>query len=201
MNDQMKTEMQYPRHKVLALGAAVEGGLVVISLFVAGYLNVEILPLTRNALRDIFIGTVGALPPFVLFLFTLSESAKKIPVLGSLRGTVINEVRHVFSNSTVLDFVIISLLAGIGEELLFRGIIQVKLGIIAASILFGLVHYISRAYVIITVIMGLYIGMFFRIYESLLVPIQIHFVYDLMALLYLKYRAFPKEKTDRSSLL
>ncbi len=170
--------------------------MLIISLFIADYLNIEVFPLTQNLLRDIVIGTLAVLPPFALFLFTLSERAKKVPLIGSIRSIVMNEVRDIFSNCTLFDLILISLLAGIGEELLFRGVLQVKLGIIAASIIFGLAHYISLAYVILTIIMGLYIGFLFNLTGSLLVVIQLHFIYDLVALVYLKYMTF----TDRSSI-
>ncbi len=73
------------------------------------------------------------------------------------------------------------------EELLFRGVIQVKLGIVGASIIFGLLHFITPAYCVIATIMGFYLGFLFQYYESLLIPIQLHFIYDLGALLYLRY--------------
>ena len=86
-----------------------------------------------------------------------------------------------------MDLVLISLLAGIAEEILFRGVVQARFGIATASILFGLVHCVSPAYIFITTIMGFYIGMFFLFSGSLLVPVQLHFIYDLAALAYLKY--------------
>jgi len=81
----------------------------------------------------------------------------------------------------------ISFAAGFAEELLFRGVLQARFGIVIASIIFGLVHFISPLYVIITALMGLYIGAFYYFTESLLVPIQMHFIYDLGVLVYLKY--------------
>jgi membrane protease YdiL (CAAX protease family) len=63
----------------------------------------------------------------------------------------------------------------------------VKYGVMAASILFGAVHFISPMYILITMIMGFYLGFFFFLTGSLLVPIQIHFVYDLGALVYVRY--------------
>ena len=85
----------------------------------------------------------------------------------------------------------VSLIAGFAEEILFRGIIQIRFGIVTASILFGLVHFVSPAYLIVTSVMGLYIGCVFYLSGSLLVPIQLHFIYDLGALVYLRY--FVKE--------
>ncbi|HDY67103.1 MAG: CPBP family intramembrane metalloprotease [Candidatus Scalindua sediminis] len=107
--------------------------------------------------------------------------------MGSLRKTIINDISVIFSKTKLLDLCLISILAGFAEELLFRGVIQVKLGIIGASIIFGLLHFITPAYCVIATIMGFYLGFLFQYYESLLIPIQLHFIYDLGALVYLRY--------------
>jgi CAAX protease family protein len=110
-----------------------------------------------------------------------------LPLLGSLRRTIIHDIKAIFSETKLLDLCFISVCAGLGEELLFRGAIQVKFGIVVASIIFGLLHFITPAYCIIATIMGFYLGFLFQYYDSLLIPIQLHFVYDLGALLYLRY--------------
>lgn len=137
--------------------------------------------------RDIFIGTFGASFPLILFAFLLSEKADKIPLIDSLKRTIINDIRVIFSESKLLDLCFISIIAGFAEELLFRGVVQAKLGIVGASIIFGLLHFITPAYCIIATIMGFYLGFLFQYYDSLLIPIQLHFIYDLGALVYLKY--------------
>jgi len=88
-----------------------------------------------------------------------------------------------------MEIVVIAILAGLAEELLFRGVIQAKLGIVPASIMFGLLHCVTPAYVVIATVVGFYLGVMYTFYQSLLVPIQLHFVYDLAALIYLKYFA------------
>ncbi len=169
----------------------MEGVAFFLALIIARFFDITLFPFTQNPFQDIMIGTVGALPPFVFFLFILSEKSREIPFLNSLRKTVLTELKAVFSSSCLIDLVIISLIAGVAEEFLFRGVLQVKFGIFAASIVFGLVHLVSPAYVIVATIIGFYIGAFFLVSGSLLIPVQIHFSYDLGALIYLKY--FVKE--------
>ena len=179
--------MQYPRSKILKLAILIEGGALLIALLLAEYLDIELFPLTRQPLRDLLIGTAAVAPPFLMFLFSFSKTAEKMPFIGSLKQLVLREIKTLFSGCTFVDLVIISLLAGFAEEFLFRGVIQAKLGIIAASIIFGLIHAVSPAYVIAATIMGLYIGAAYQMSGSLLVPVQIHFVYDLAALIYIRY--------------
>jgi CAAX amino terminal protease family. len=137
--------------------------------------------------HDVVIGTFGALIPLILFCLLLSEKVNNIPLVGSLRRTIIHDIKDIFSETKLLDLFFISACAGLAEELLFRGAIQVKFGIITASIIFGLLHFITPAYCIIATFMGFYLGFLFQYYDSLLIPIQLHFIYDLGALLYLRY--------------
>jgi hypothetical protein len=121
----------------------------------------------------------------------MSKMTERFPAVNSLKQLVIHHIRQLFAQSKISDLILISLFAGIGEEALFRGVIQQKFGLVTASIVFGLAHCISPAYVIVTVIMGLYIGLIYQASQSLLVPVQLHFIYDLAALLYLRYAIAP----------
>lgn len=163
-------------------GAALAAALLLAELFGFGF-----FPLTENIFRDVLISIPGAFFPLCVFICSLSEAAENIPFIRSLRKTMITEVRVVFSNLRLIDIFIISLAAGFAEEILFRGTLQVKFGIVAASILFGLVHFITPAYIVVTTLMGFYIGIFFYAFESLLIPILLHFMYDFGALTYLRY--------------
>lgn len=175
------------RYKLLILTTLVEGVIVIAALLTAWLLGIKLFPISRNIFHDVLIGTLGASIPLALFVFMLSEKANKIPLLGSLKTTIINDIKVIFVNCRFIDLCFISIFAGFAEELLFRGVIQVKIGIIGASIIFGLLHFITPAYCIIATIMGFYMGFLFQYYESILIPIQLHFVYDLGALLYLRY--------------
>ena len=177
----------YPRYKLLILTCLVEGIVLMAALIIARYYELKLLPLTQNVFRDIVIGTFGAIFPLAMFMLLLSEKTNKIPLMGALKRTIINDIRVIFSESKLPDLCFISVCAGLAEELLFRGVIQVKLGIVGASIIFGLLHFITPAYFVIATIMGFYLGILFQYYDSLLIPIQLHFVYDLGALIYLRY--------------
>jgi len=177
----------FSRYKLLILTALVEGVVLIAAFLISWFFGIKLFPLTRNIFHDMAIGTLGALIPLAFFVLLLSEKVNNTPLLGSLKKTIINDISVIFSESRLIDLCFISLFAGFAEELLFRGVIQVKLGIIGASIIFGLLHFITPAYWIIATVMGFYLGFLFQYYESLLIPIQLHFVYDLGALIYLRY--------------
>ena len=175
------------RSKLLGLALLVEGAAFVIALVLARLWNIPLFPLTEHPLRDILIGTAAAAIPFVLFCFALSEKAAAIPIISSVRKTITGDIRALFASTTVVDICLISLLAGLAEELLFRGVIQAKWGILVASILFGLLHTITPAYILLATVIGFYIGLLYHVFQSLLIPIQLHCIYDFGALIYLRY--------------
>ena len=61
-------------------------------------------------------------------------------------------------------------------------------GLIGASLLFGLAHLLTTSYAVVTALAGLYLGGLFLATDNLLAPIVTHAVYDFLALVYLVRR-------------
>ena len=175
------------RVKVLLLALVVEGGACIAALVLARVWDIALFPLTEHLLRHIVMGTIAASMPFALFIFSLSEKAQAIPILNSVSKVIKAHIKPLFASATLLDIGCISLGAGIAEELLFRGVIQVKGGIVVASILFGILHWVTPAYALLATIIGFYIGLVYYVGQSLLIPMQLHCIYDFGVLIYLKY--------------
>ena len=175
------------RIKMLLLALIVEGGAFIVAVVLARVWGIALFPLTEAPLRDMVIGTAAATVPFLLFIFALSEAGKAIPLLGSVRKIIQERISPLFASATLVDIFLISLGAGIAEELLFRGVIQAKGGIVAASILFGVLHWVTPAYALLATVIGFYIGLVYHFGHSLLIPVQLHCIYDFGALIYLKY--------------
>jgi uncharacterized protein len=107
------------------------------------------------------------------------------------------QIVPLFRRSTPLELAAISLVAGIGEEMLFRGLLQggvtdwiggpagFWLGLAAGSLAFGLAHFLSFTYAILTCLIGLYLGWLWVATGNLLTPITTHALYDFLALFYL----------------
>ncbi len=101
------------------------------------------------------------------------------------------------------EMIVISLCAGIGEELLFRGWLMpwmtagwsitepplvsptfaMAAGLVGSSIAFGLVHPLTKLYIVVATIMGLYFGVLLIFSGNLLVPIAAHATYDAVQLI------------------
>ena len=106
-------------------------------------------------------------------------------------------VDMLFRGRGPVPVVVVSGLAGLGEELLFRGVLQAGLGawlgawpgVVLAAIVFGLAHYLSRAYFVLAVGMGLYLGALYQLSGNLLLPILVHAFYDGAAIVFLLRRS------------
>jgi membrane protease YdiL (CAAX protease family) len=102
-------------------------------------------------------------------------------------------IQPLFKDCTILDLAVISLLAGFGEEMLFRAGLQAwlerglgpwwALGI--ASLAFGLMHPISLTYVALAALLGAYLGGVWMLTGNLIVVAVAHGLYDFLILLYL----------------
>ncbi|MGH9318379.1 MAG: lysostaphin resistance A-like protein, partial [Vicinamibacteria bacterium] len=87
-------------------------------------------------------------------------------------------------------------MAGFSEELLFRGLLQPRIGLVATSLLFGLLHGPSRGLSPLAVWAGgagCLLGLVYSSTGNLLLPTLIHALYDAVALLYVRYYWRPRE--------
>jgi membrane protease YdiL (CAAX protease family) len=178
------------RTLVMASGIAIEGGLAVLAFFLGWLLGqrpLETLALNANA---ILVGLAGTLPLVVLFFVLI-----RWPVgpLDSLRRFTLEVLCPMLAPCTVPDLAAIALLAGVGEEMLFRGTLQAVFsrgtgpwtGLALASVLFGLMHAVTPAYAVVTALMGAYLGWLWIVTGNILSPIIVHALYDFLALYYL----------------
>jgi membrane protease YdiL (CAAX protease family) len=122
-------------------------------------------------------------------------------LLLPLKQSVEREVVPLLQYSTTGEFLLISIAAGLGEELFFRGLVQagiamelssfveepyaVAIAVAAASIIFGVCHWINRDYAIAATLIGVYLGLLFIYTGNLLAPITTHALYDFVAMWYL----------------
>jgi membrane protease YdiL (CAAX protease family) len=99
-------------------------------------------------------------------------------------------VRPLFEHVRMWHIVVISMLAGLGEELLFRGVLQPLIGLPLASLIFGAVHVGGRTFIgygVWAACIGAVFGWLMMVTGGLLAPIVAHAVYDMLALAYVRY--------------
>ena len=176
------------------MGAISECTLLVLALGLGRLGGVSAFDRLRLDLGAAVVGAAGALPMLALLLWCLRTT------WGPMRRLVaLVEVRlgpHL-ADASAGGIVILALLAGVGEELLFRGVIQVWLAerapvwlaLSVASLLFGAGHWLSASYAMLASFIGAYLGILFLMSGNLLAPVIAHAVYDVVALFVLARRA------------
>ncbi|WGI17075.1 type II CAAX endopeptidase family protein [Methanonatronarchaeum sp. AMET-Sl] len=139
------------------------------------YLGLHKEKLTKNILLGIVFAAIS-----LIIAFLLSEIL--INFLGIEEQNVLLEEIVGFGPIMAL---IISLSAGISEEIFFRGYLQTRIGLIPAAALFALVHasYGVIIQIIGPFIMGLLIGYLYLKTNSVIGPIVAHTLYNLVVLL------------------
>lgn len=190
MTDDDAPDLGSPRDGIVILAILVEGGLVLLALAL-GWLF-ERPPLTYFALdwKGVAWGLLGAVPVILGFLVL-----NRWPVgpLRSIQRFTDDVIRPLMRPCTVVDLLGISCLAGLGEEMLFRGFLQDALAvhvtawvaILIAGCIFGLLHAVTVSYAVLAAAMGVYLGWVYRGSGNLLAPVVTHAAYDFAVLLWL----------------
>ncbi len=157
-------------------------------------------PLGRIAWREqlfpaLVWGSLGTLPPLTLLWWIEHYS---IWPFRDLKEVSAKHIRPLFAGTALHELLLVALLAGLGEELLFRWSLQGGLAavlgdsllanlaaLLVASLLFGMAHFLNLAYFTVTFVMGIYFGCLMWWSGSWLAPALAHGLYDLIALIYL----------------
>ncbi len=182
--------MQISRGKILLLSFILEGGLALIFFIWAQFRGVpfSVIPTWQEA----SYGVLYSLPLFALNYALFGPLSYRAKILRSCYDFKDRVVRPIAVELDVPSSLTVSICAGVGEELFFRGLMQVEFGIIAASVAFSLLHFGTavRKYFFIAFLyacIGVYFGLLADLYGSLWIPIIAHATYDFLALLYLRY--------------
>mgnify|MGYP000956401241 CR=1 FL=1 len=171
-------------------GACVfEGGLVAVAWLLSALADVPLFSDFHWNAMDLIKGGAAAVPPGCLFVWSLSSDWAP---LTRIRGALDSHARPIFSGWSAAQLLLLSIVAGVSEEVLFRSVIQGALSgyagpvgaLLIASVIFGLAHMITPAYAILAGLMSVYIGWLWMQGGNLLIPIVTHAVYDFIALMY-----------------
>lgn len=184
------------------------GGLGLAVAYAAGFWDPPSLqtvgtPYHTSSIGDVLLavlsGLLWTLPMLALIAILQLLPLKSIRELSSL---VDEQLIPMFEGKDLTALALTAAAAGVGEEILFRWTIQTGFaegldttyaaiwGIAIASVVFGLMHWLTPAYAVIATFISVYLGIQLWVTESLLSVIVTHGVYDFLILVYLvKYRA------------
>jgi membrane protease YdiL (CAAX protease family) len=175
-----------------------EASLIVVAALLGWIANINPIEHLYFSEISLFYGIAGTVPLFLMFL--AMERMQGQSVLN-IRQFLLNTLGPNLSRYHWADLFMLAAIAGISEEVLFRGVIQpwiesawgITAGLVVSNLIFGLVHSVTPLYAVLAAFVGLYLclSMDYGDSRSLLTPIIIHSLYDFLAFVALMrvYRA------------
>jgi uncharacterized protein len=175
-----------------------EAALILVAVVLGWLSNINPFASLHYSESAIIYGLLGTIPLFLLFLLLEQLTAESVVTIRRFLLETLGPRLHRYHWA---DLFILAAIAGISEEILFRGVIQpwiesswgLSAGLVGSNLVFGLVHAITPLYAVLATLVGIYLGFALDIGgdRNLLTPIIIHWLYDFLAFLALmrSYRA------------
>jgi membrane protease YdiL (CAAX protease family) len=168
---------------------AFELGLAGVALLIGWPIGVDPWRDLNPTPRGLLVGVLATGPMVGLLLLCDRPSIRP---MRRIREVLEELILPYLKGRTPVELAMIAGAAGLGEETLFRGLIQAgladgigpKAGLVLASIAFGLLHALTVGYAVIAGLIGLYLGAIYLGTGDLTVPVVAHALYDLIALIH-----------------
>lgn len=193
-------------------GQAVLVGVAAAIAVVAGTPNVGFGSGVEFGFRSIAYGILMT-GPLGAFAWALDRIEENVPALQDVTTATQRSVLALLGGTFkprlgLAVAVSLGVAAGLGEELLFRGVLQYelveRLGRVAAigvsSVIFGLLHAVTPMYAFLATLASVYFGYLYLDSGNLAVPIVTHAAYDIVALLYAHWTVTNLNPKEQSGL-
>lgn len=145
------------------------------------------------------VGITSTLPMLSMFFLLMQskwEPSRKIIQMMD------EAVLPLFKDFTILQIAILSIAAGISEEVLFRAVIQgglqsasgLPIAVVISALLFGVCHALTKFYFVLATLIGVYLSLVWISTSQLISPMIAHALYDFIVLVwYLRLRVKPND--------
>ena len=169
-------------YAALLLAAAIVGALGGRSAFALG----------NSALFGLLAGVITACGTVALGILFY----RLLPVLRRLSDEL---APHLVDGAKGRNLVLVSIFSGVGEESFFRGALQPEIGLLASSLLFGVLHVgPDRRYLVWTVWAvgaGFLFGLLYLWTGGILAPVTAHVLHNVVTLLLWKQSRKKQSRT------
>lgn len=176
------------RQSFLRMASLFEGGLVGVAYFFGWLADRDPFADFQFNGAAISHGLLGTLPLLLVFYWSYRLPH---PELRKIRQFLLDTLAPQLALCRWYEWLWVAALAGVGEEALFRGMLQPWLeshwgwpaGLVLSNLLFGLVHAITPLYGLLALATGIYLGLMLDAGEqrNLLTPMVVHGAYDFVA--------------------
>ena len=188
--------------------------IAVIAAKLVGTPNYGLGPGVNASLPFLLKGILWTLPLGGLAV-ALDVVEDKFPALQAVTKATQSSVLSLLGGTFKPLFGVVTALAlgaaaGIGEEMLFRGVLQFELGsrlgsdvlaIGLSSVIFGALHAVTPLYAGLASLASVYFGWLYLLTGNLVVPIVTHAFYDFLALLYAHWTVANMSESEKQSLI
>ncbi|MBK8815302.1 MAG: CPBP family intramembrane metalloprotease [Methylococcaceae bacterium] len=167
-----------------------EASLIIVAVVLGWLAGINPFAGFHASQSAILFGILGTVPLFLLFLLLQQLSTDSVV---SIRRMLLETLAPGLVRCNWADLFILAAIAGVSEEVLFRGFLQpwfetsfgVQAGLIGSNLIFGLVHAITPLYTVLAALVGVYLGLALDYggERNLWVPVIIHGLYDFLAFL------------------
>lgn len=200
-----------PRQPSLTLAefltsAAIFEGVLLLIAYVAGWAaGVNPTGLLSWSFSDLWLGVLFTIPMLLALAVCYLWQA---PGIREIRIFLRETIGPYLDQCRLIDLALLALMAGVCEEVLFRGFLYVwiqpwnpVLAILICNLLFGVAHAVTPVYAMIAGLVGLYLTALVSSdpTPNLLIPITAHTTYDFIAFLVVlrDFRKSAGQDTDK----
>ena len=165
-----------------------ESSLIFVAIALGWFADINPFEFIIFNEKAVINGILGTLPLCIIFLALNQQTTQS---LQKIRQVLQDTLGPSLVNHHWADLFVLAAIAGISEEILFRGVIQPWLenswglmaGLVISGLIFGLIHAVTFLYFIMATAVSIYLGLYldYDNTRNLLTPIIIHSLYDFFA--------------------
>jgi uncharacterized protein len=178
----LPSEPMNPRF--VALAAVFYAALLLAALVVGSLGGRNAFALGDSAVFGLLVGAISACGTVALGVLLY----RLLPTLRRLSNEL---APHLVDGAKRRDLILVSIFSGVGEEAFFRGALQPEIGLVASSLLFGVLHVgPDRRYLVWTlwaVAAGFLFGLLYLWTGGILTPVTAHVMHNGATLLLWKW--------------
>ena len=178
-----------PRHHLVRVELGASAILLGLAAVWSALRGLDLVAAVAPTMQALVVGTASGLALAATLPLVTAPWAKRMLVLRGLRRAWDWLESGLGPSLGLREVIVLALCSAVSEEVFFRGVLQREVGIVAASMVFGLLHPLGTAYVLWAGTVGAGFGLLFVATGSLVAPAAAHGIYNLVALMYLRRRS------------
>jgi membrane protease YdiL (CAAX protease family) len=178
--------------RLLWLEVFVAALLVMLTLLWHLWRPVGLWQALEWSFAPLLLGVVAAVPPLLMIPLLEVRQTQRLACVRTFRRTVTTRLVPLVGTMSVGEMLAVSWLAGVSEEVFFRGVLQHEIGLLPAALVFGILHALSLPYLLWATAVGCYLGWLAQVSGNLWLPITTHALVDIVGLGYIRFVAAPR---------